>query len=65
MMPDGNEEQRGTPERLKDLEQRTTTNEKRIKETRGWVIGLMFVLLAGFMGLAGGVVLLYLASLGD
>ena len=65
MIPDENEEQRGTPERLKDLEKRTADNEKRIKETRGWVIGLMFVLLAGFMGIAGGVVLLYLQSLGD
>ena len=65
MMPDGNEEQRDTPERLKELEKRTTDNEKKIKETRGWVIGLMFVLLAGFMGFGGGAVLLYLATLGD
>ena len=65
MMPDGNEEQRGTPERLEDLEKRTTDNEKHIKETRGCLIGLIFVLLAGFMGFGGGAVLLYLATLGD
>lgn len=45
MIQDGGEEQNDTITRLNDLEKRTTENEKRISETRGWLIALIFMLL--------------------
>ena len=45
MIQDGGEEQNDTITRLTDLEKRTTENEKRISETRGWLIAMIFMLL--------------------
>lgn len=52
MIQDGGEEQNDTITRLNALEKRTTENEKRISETRGWLIALIFMLLGSAITLA-------------
>lgn len=63
MIQDGGEEQNDTITRLNDLEQRTTENEKRISETRGWLIALIFMLLGSAITIGAGALFLYLQSL--
>ena len=63
MIQDGGEDQNDTITRLNALEQRTTENEKRISETRGWLIALIFMLLGSAITIGAGALFLYLQSL--